>query len=134
MTTKTTRSRTVKSTKTDFVSKSAWCLTLLQAGFKVKEIQAMSVDVDVTSKITVKGKPVTPATMMMGYSFIYGIAKRAGLADTAADRKNGKSVQVTTEFVTVRCDDGTVVTIDRAAGKVKTVRPKPVKPATSSAA
>jgi len=105
----------VKSAPT-FKSKSAWASAQLMAGVKVKDVARLSE--------TPEAKSAFDSETGMGYAFVYGIAKRLGIADSAADRKSGKAVQVTTEFVTVRCDDGSTVKVDRANGKVKTTRPK----------
>lgn len=52
----------------------------------------------------------------MGYSFAYGVAKRYGLAESAADRKETKRVQILGDVVKVRTSSG-IVTV-HADGKV----------------
>jgi hypothetical protein len=70
-----------------------------------------------------EGKTIAEITRIvpgMGYAFAYGIAKRYGKADTAAARKSTKAVSndTTSGIVTIRCDEGTVLVIDRATAKV----------------
>lgn len=70
-----------------------------------------------------QGKTIAEITRIvpgMGYAFAYGIAKRYGKADTAANRKKTKSVTVdpASTVVTIRCDNGIVIKVDRATGKV----------------
>lgn len=113
----TTRTRTRtpgQATPTvTFKSKSDWARFHLNNGVKIAEIEKMSVN-----------DPKSPGPM--GYAFIYGVAKRAKLNLTAADRKKTAAVRNDPDsgIVTVRCDTGHVVTVDRATGKVKVIAPK----------
>lgn len=68
---------------------------------------------------------VTRAIPSMGYAFAYGIAKRAGFADSAANRRATKSVSTVGDLVTVEIVTpegvhiGTVI-VNRTTGKVTT--------------
>lgn len=64
----------------------------------------------------------TAKTVGIGYAFAYGIAKRAGLAATAASRRKTAAVRTDPDsgIVIVRTDVGTEVRVDRATGKVTT--------------
>lgn len=74
-----------------------------------------------------EGKSVAEVTRLVpgvGYAFAYGVAKRAGLAATAANRRATKSVAVVGSDVTVRIVTpegeyaGTVI-VDMTTGKVR---------------
>jgi hypothetical protein len=59
-----------------------------------------------------EGKTVAEVTRLipeMGYAFAYGIAKRAGFAETAAHRKTTKLVSVVDGLVRVRTSAGIVI-------------------------
>jgi hypothetical protein len=111
-----TRTRTPgQATPTvSYKNKTDWASHWLRAGKKVHEVTAMSLD------------PATGSMGPMGYAFVYGIAKRIGLATTAADRKKAKAVTIDPDsgLVTVRCDTGAVITIDRATGRVAVKKPR----------
>lgn len=71
-----------------------------------------------------QGKTVAEVTRIvpgMGYAFAYGIAKRAGLATTAAHRRPTAAVRTdpATRIVTIRPDSGPVIKIDLATGAIK---------------
>lgn len=66
------------------------------------------------------GKTVTEVTHLvpnMGYAFAYGIAKRAGYAGTAANRKATKVVTISEGTAVIRTQTGTV-RVDLTTGKV----------------
>lgn len=70
------------------------------------------------------GKTVTEVTKLvpsMGYAFAYGIAKRAGLNLTAANRKATKVVSTSEGFAVIRTEVGTVK-VNLQTGKVTKVR------------
>lgn len=78
------------------------------------------------------GKTVADVTRIvpgMGYAFAYGIAKRAGVASTAAKRRATKSVNTIGDDVIVEIVNpegvhvGTV-TVNRSTGKVTTRKTK----------
>lgn len=79
-----------------------------------------------------EGKTVAEVTRLvpgMGYAFAYGIAKRAGFAETAANRRSVKSVSTVGDLVTVEIvtPDGThigTVVVNRTTGKVTTRKAK----------
>lgn len=94
-----------------FKNKTDWAAHHLRAGKKVHEVEKLSIS--------------DPSSLgPMGYAFIYGIAKRLDLASTAADRKKSRAVTIDPEsgLVTIRCDTGAVITVDRATGKIATKR------------
>ncbi len=71
-----------------------------------------------------EGKTVAEVTRIvpgMGYAFAYGVAKRAGLAATAADRRPQKTITTSNGSVFVKTAIGTVE-INLETGKVKTPR------------
>jgi hypothetical protein len=67
---------------------------------------------------------ITRVVPGMGYAFAYGIAKRYGKAATAATRRKTAAVKIDPDsgIVTIRTDVGTVITVDRATGKVRTTK------------
>lgn len=79
-----------------------------------------------------EGKTVAEVTRIvpgMGYAFAYGIAKRAGMNLTAANRRATKSVttvgdDVVVEIVTPEGVHIGTVTVNRATGKVTTRKNK----------
>lgn len=69
-----------------------------------------------------EGKTIAEITRIvpnMGYAFAYGIAKRAGKAMTAADRRPQRAVSVEGTVVKVVLADGRIGRVDRATGKYK---------------
>ena len=82
-----------------------------------------------------EGKTVAEVTRIvpgMGYAFAYGIAKRAGVATTAANRRATKSVNtvgsdVIVEIVTPEGVHIGSVTVNRESGKVTTRKNKIAK-------
>lgn len=84
-----------------FTSKSDAARHLLDEGMKVKDIE----------------REMTRLKAPMGYAFIYGVAKRAGKAATAADRKSTKVAVVTADEVTIRTDAGVRI-VNRTTGKM----------------
>lgn len=71
--TNSTRRSTRKSAEPEFKSKSARFVSLLKSGKTVTEISKITGD---------------------GYAFIYGVAKRNGFADQAANRRATKTVTI----------------------------------------
>lgn len=66
------------------------------------------------------GKTVTEVTHLvpnMGYAFAYGVAKRAGAAMTAANRKPTKVVTIHEGRAVIRTATG-IVRVDLETGKV----------------
>lgn len=55
----------------------------------------------------------------IGYAFAYGVAERAGLAQTLANRRPAKSIAVQGDLVTITIADGTTRIVNRADGSVK---------------
>lgn len=93
-----------RSGKTTYASKSDHARALFDQGMSVAEVTR-----------TVPG---------MGYAFAYGIAKRHGVAATAANRRQTKSVGMTGDLVTVKIVDETgeyrgTVEVNRVTGKVR---------------
>lgn len=105
----TTTTRTRKS-KTEtapvvFTSKSAYVRSLLDAGMKVSEIV----------------RKLNSENIEMGYAFAYGIAKRYGKSETAADRKPSARIKFNKESneVVIRPESGGTITVNVQTGAVK---------------
>lgn len=104
-----TRSRSAgQATPTvTFKSKSDWARHHLTAGRTIAEVKALSTS--------------DPGSLgPMDYAFVYGVAKRYGLAETAANRKRTARVKVDPDsgIVTLRLDTGSTLRVDLATGKV----------------
>lgn len=81
-----------------------------------------------------EGKTITEVckALGVGYAFAYGVAKRAGVNTTAANRRKARAVNVLDGVVEVKIVDtegnfkGTV-TVDLHTGQVKRTAPKATK-------
>lgn len=109
-----TKNPTARSTRTRhrttpvFASKSDWARSQFDLGRTVSEVEH------------------DPANPGMGYAFLYGIAKRHGVALTAANRRPTRAVSIEGDLVKVQTSVG-MISVNRATGEV--IRPKVKTPA-----
>lgn len=97
-----------------FKSKSDFARHYLTEGLSIRDVADRS-----------SGPEALPGTLgRMDYSFVYGVAKRFGLAKDRADRKKTARVKVDSDsgIVTLRLDTGTGLQVDLATGKVKRIK------------